>query len=703
MPCRSMLSPSLYTVYAPLGFCVKNDIVKSHGPINYSGAFAMAPSTSALLSIVRLTSLLESWSRLCYCAEVQKREPFIYQEVMEERDRSAEARVPGESGSRDSERSSTADGDAEGKKGDDNAEAATVDALMALAGTGGRWNITVLVLSCCCTFMSPFQTLSYEFLGATPEHWCLVEPLVDANWTQHQVRSLAIPPRIGQPGYESCLVYDYNFTLAAELGYEATMANRELVSRGSNNETRPCYSRDFNFTQHESTVVTQWDLVCERRALYSTTQAVSQLGNFLGSFFFGFLLDSFGRRRIVLICVALVLPAGFATALSPVYEVYIFLQTLVACLLYGAYIGCFVIVMEVSAPHQRSSVGSLFAIPWALGYMATPGIAYLVRAWPWLQAAFTLPMTLLLVYFWWLPETPRWLVLKGRFREALEVLSWAARVNGRSLPPAGRLLQDMETIKEKALAASRGKESEMSCVKAVFLLTAPSLRRTTVPVLFCWITVSLIYYGVSLNAANLSADPYIYVFLGGLVEIPSYLMLWLALSYLGRKTTLIAFYLVCGVCIFAVAALMLLRLNDWIVLVIVLSLSGKVAISAAYQLVYVFTAELFPTSHRSLAICLSVIASRIASISAPYVNDILGDLVTWGPSVVFGSMSCVAVAVVLLLPETKDRALAEVISAGHAPEEPSEAGARQGVQSKEGEHFRSSNTAMVNEGFEEKP
>lgn len=30
-----MLSPSLYTVYALLGFCVKNDIVKSHGPINY--------------------------------------------------------------------------------------------------------------------------------------------------------------------------------------------------------------------------------------------------------------------------------------------------------------------------------------------------------------------------------------------------------------------------------------------------------------------------------------------------------------------------------------------------------------------------------------------------------------------------------------------------------------------------------------------
>lgn len=63
--------------------------------------------------------------------------------------------------------------------------------------------------------------------------------------------------------------------------------------------------------------------------------------------------------------------------------------------------------------------------------------------------------------------------------------------------------------------------------------------------------------------------------------------------------------------------------SDWIIVVVVLSLSGKVAISAAFQLVYVFTAELFPTSHRSLAICLSVVVSRLASVSAPYINDIL--------------------------------------------------------------------------------
>lgn len=35
----------------------------------------------------------------------------------------------------------------------------------------------------------------------------------------------------------------------------------------------------------------QWDLVCERRVLYSTTQAVMQAGKLIGHPLFGFLID----------------------------------------------------------------------------------------------------------------------------------------------------------------------------------------------------------------------------------------------------------------------------------------------------------------------------------------------------------------------------------------------------------------------------
>ena len=52
-----------------------------------------------------------------------------------------------------------------------------------------------------------------------------------------------------------------------------------------------------------------------------------------------------------------------------------------------------------------------------------------------------------------------------------------------------------------------------------------------------------------------SADPYLYIFLGGLLEIPSYIVLWPMISKLGRMRSLSLLYLVCGLSIFAVTIL----------------------------------------------------------------------------------------------------------------------------------------------------
>lgn len=53
--------------------------------------------------------------------------------------------------------------------------------LLHLVGTRGRWNIILFTLCAYSTFVSPMQTLSYQFLGATPDHWCHVESLVSAG------------------------------------------------------------------------------------------------------------------------------------------------------------------------------------------------------------------------------------------------------------------------------------------------------------------------------------------------------------------------------------------------------------------------------------------------------------------------------------------------------------------------------------------
>ncbi|ROT80174.1 Organic cation transporter 1 [Penaeus vannamei] len=179
----------------------------------------------------------------------------------------------------------------------------TFEDLLELVGTRGRWNVRVFFI-CCARKLErpvrfvwvhsvdmlgcPFASLSYQFLGATPEHWCHVAPLVQANWTQDQIRSLAIPYCNETGQYEGCQMYDANYALAADLGFERSQNNSGILPRL---DTVACEAWAFDSAEYESTVVTEWDLVCDRRPLYSSLQAVTQAGYLLGSLLMGYLCD----------------------------------------------------------------------------------------------------------------------------------------------------------------------------------------------------------------------------------------------------------------------------------------------------------------------------------------------------------------------------------------------------------------------------
>ncbi|KAK3880182.1 hypothetical protein Pcinc_015313 [Petrolisthes cinctipes] len=90
------------------------------------------------------------------------------------------------------------------------------------------------------------------------------------------------------------------------------------------------------------------------------------------------------------------------------------------------------------------------------------------------------------------------------------------------------------------------------------LMLTPGLRLKAFIIFYLWITISAIYFGVSLNSYNLSTNIYLYTFLGGLLEIPAYLLLWLANATLGRKKTFAILFLICGISISLLTMLMLL-------------------------------------------------------------------------------------------------------------------------------------------------
>ena len=90
------------------------------------------------------------------------------------------------------------------------------------------------------------------------------------------------------------------------------------------------------------------------------------------------------------------------------------------------------------------------------------------------------------------------------------------------------------------------------------------------------------------------------------------------------------------------------------------ALLGKFAVSSAFSIVFVYCAELFPTSVRNLAVGLSSTAARVGGVAAPAVV-LLGTISDQLPVLVFASAALLAGAYCCTLPETRGRPTPETI------------------------------------------
>jgi OCT family organic cation transporter-like MFS transporter 4/5 len=99
------------------------------------------------------------------------------------------------------------------------------------------------------------------------------------------------------------------------------------------------------------------------------------------------------------------------------------------------------------------------------------------------------------------------------------------------------------------------------------------------------------------------------------------------------------------------------------VLIVVLAMLGKMAITSSYGTIYVFSAEQFPTVIRNVALGAASMSARIGGILAPYFN-LLSDLWKPLPMIVFGAFALIGGVLSLLLPETHNMELPETIEDG---------------------------------------
>ena len=303
-----------------------------------------------------------------------------------------------------------------------------------------------------------------------------------------------------------------------------------------------------------------WPITPLDQALVSSLFFTGNLGGLL---FWGAACDRFGRLVGVRFGIVLMACAVAATFLAPSTPWLIAARVLTGFANGGVMNSSFVLLAELTAPQHRILAKALQESFFALGLLWLSYSSYLVRHAPWQALALTfLPLVLAAWLSALLPESPRYLLAAGDANGATSVLAMIARRSGVPLPPDVRLCpppgsptrrprQDSEDASPAshvgggggavAPSASPGAPAVVRAMGGMCgsfaQLWHRSLRVRTALVGGAWLGSTAVYNGVLLQPVTLASSTYSQQALGALVELPSYVVLYLLGDSLGRRRT----------------------------------------------------------------------------------------------------------------------------------------------------------------------
>ncbi|XP_068094731.1 solute carrier family 22 member 13-like [Hyperolius riggenbachi] len=500
--------------------------------------------------------------------------------------------------------------------------------ILKNVGEFGRFQKFLVFIMSFLNFFNAFHLFGQVFLGISVPHHCNISWILEKNpnLTEEQQLNLTIPHNT-QGSYERCFMYtpvDWDI---------------EAIERYGLNDTQGCQDGwVYDMSQQKATLVTEFDLVCNKKEQIDISQSIHMLGLLIGALIFGPLGDKIGRRPVILISIVLMTAFGVGAAFVTQFYVYMILRCFVGMAMSGIMINNLVLVAEWVGSSQRSYATIIGHVCFAVGLIVLSGVAYAIRDWRMLQVACAAPTGLLLCYIWLLPESPRWLLTKGKHKQAQKLLQKAAKINKREI--SEEILQQLQEEKQE----KSGNITD--------LFKTPNLRKITLIMCCVWFVNSLVYYGLSLNVGSFGLDIYLTQLIFGAVEIPARVGAMFMVQYIGRKPSQAACLLFGGVVCLIVTAIP----EDLSTVTTVLAVMGKFATASTYSICYIYAAELFPTVIRQNGVGLCSMTSRVGGIIAPLIN-LLAKYHRAIPMAIYGIAPIVGGVLSLFLPETNKKEL----------------------------------------------
>ncbi|XP_040266230.1 solute carrier family 22 member 6-A-like [Bufo bufo] len=510
--------------------------------------------------------------------------------------------------------------------------------LLEIVGGLGRFqviNTTVLLIP--MLFMACHNFLQ-NFSAAIPTHRCWIPGVDNSTITYNQSQLAAFIPLDEDQNAKSCMRFT---NLEPSFWTNGTFKKDKEVCKDGWVYDRSVFS---------STIVTEWDLVCNHRKMRQIAQSIYMAGVLAGAFVLGSLSDRFGRKSILTSSCLMMAVSGTCAAFLPGFVTYCVFRCMSGMAFSGIVLNTISLNLEWTAPKGRTLVGTLFAYGFTCGQLILAGIAYGIRDWRWLQFSVSAPYYIFFLTSWCVPESARWLIISGRTHQALRNLQRVAWINGKR--------EEGEKLSEKVLISHM--QSELNNMKQAHspldLFRTAGMRKVTICLMLVWFSTSFVFYGLGMDLQNFGVDIFLLQFVFGCIDLPSKLAGAILMSCIGRRVTQAASLMLAGVAVLCNAFIP----KEMRMARLVLAILGKGSVASSFCCAYIYSSELFPTVIRQSGMGVVGMKARLGSLVAPLVL-MLSEISPILPPTIYGVAAIISGTAAIFLSETSNQQLPDTI------------------------------------------
>jgi sugar porter (SP) family MFS transporter len=375
-------------------------------------------------------------------------------------------------------------------------------------------------------------------------------------------------------------------------------------------------------------------------------------GTLLGAMGAGLPGDRFGSRACLRGLALLYVASGLGCALAGGWGVLLVFRFIGGLAIGGSSVLAPVYIAELAPPHRRGAMTGLFQLNIVAGILVAYLSNSLIEGWRWKFGVTTLPALLFFLLLWAIPASPRWLALKGRAAEALDVLRRVGSAEPESalahllaaIPEGSGKLSWHRHRKPILLAIAMGVFNQMSGINAILyylndIFAAAGFGK-----------VSADAQAVAVGATNLLFTA----------------LAMLVIDRLGRRTLLLTGAIGTAFSLTATAAILWGAADQSLLLWVLLLFIASFAFSQG-AVIWVYISEIFPTEVRARGQSLG---SGTHWLMNALISGLFPLVASWSkgaPFLVFAvAMAVQFVGVLLFFPETKRLSLEEITAAAEA-------------------------------------